>query len=57
MWKMLQMKKPDDYVISTGKQYSIKEFANLVMLELGIKFSWKEKVSTQNVTIIMVIAS
>ena len=41
MWKMLQMKKPDDYVISTGKQYSIKEFANLVMLELGIKFSWK----------------
>ena len=38
---MLQMKKPDDYVISTGKQYSIKEFANLVMLELGIKFSWK----------------
>ena len=57
MWKMLQMKKPDDYVISTGKQYSIKEFANLVMLELGIKFSWKEMVSTQNVTIIMVIAS
>ena len=43
MWKMLQMKKPDDYVISTGKQYSIKEFANLVMLELGIKFSWKGK--------------
>ena len=41
MWKMLQMKKPDDYVISTGKQYSIKEFANLVMSELGIKFSWK----------------
>ena len=43
MWKMLQIKKPDDYVISTGKQYSIKEFANLVMLELGIKFSWKGK--------------
>ena len=57
MWKMLQMKKPDDYVISTGKQYSIKDFANLVMLELGIKFSWKEKVSIQNVMIIMVIAS
>ena len=43
MWKMLQMKKPDDYVISTGKQYSIKDFANLVMLELDIKFSWKGK--------------
>ena len=43
MWKMLQMKKPDDYVISTGKQYSIKEFANFVMLELGIKFIWRGK--------------
>jgi len=43
MWKMLQMKRPDDYVISTGKQYSIKEFANFVMLELGIKFKWKGK--------------
>ena len=43
MWKMLQMKKPDDYVISTGKQYSIKDFANLVMLELGIKFIWRGK--------------
>ena len=43
MWKMLQVKKPDDYVISTGKQYSIKDFANLVMLELDIKFSWKGK--------------
>ena len=57
MWKMLQMKKPDDYVISTGKQYSIKDFANLVMLELGIKFIGREKVSMQNVMIIMVIAS
>tara|TARA_Y100000816_G_scaffold202951_1_gene149386 strand:- start:3270 stop:4301 length:1032 start_codon:yes stop_codon:yes gene_type:complete len=43
MWKMLQMKRPDDYVISTGKQYSIKEFANFVMLELGLKFKWKGK--------------
>ena len=29
MWKMLQQKKPDDYVIATGKQYSIKQFINL----------------------------
>ena len=28
MWKMLQQKKPDDYVIATGKQYSIKQFIN-----------------------------
>ena len=29
MWKMLQKNKPDDYVIATGKQYSVKQFINL----------------------------
>ncbi len=43
LWKMLQKNKPDDYVISTGKQYSVKEFVNLVLNELKIKFSWKGK--------------
>ena len=41
MWKMLQQKKPTDYVISTGKQYTVKEFVNLVLKELNIKFIWK----------------
>jgi GDP-D-mannose dehydratase len=26
IWKILQQKKPDDYVIATGKTYSVKEF-------------------------------
>ena len=43
MWKMLQQKKPSDYVISTGKQYTVKEFVNLVLKELKIKFFWKGK--------------
>ena len=43
MWKMLQRKKPDDYVIATGKQYSVKEFVNLVLKELNIKFFWRGK--------------
>ena len=43
MWKMLQKKTPDDYVISTGKQYSVKQFANIVLEELKIKFRWKGK--------------
>ena len=43
MWKMLQKKYPDDYVISTGKQYSVKDFVNLVLKELNIKFYWKGK--------------
>tara|TARA_B110000971_G_scaffold97173_1_gene99986 strand:+ start:25978 stop:27036 length:1059 start_codon:yes stop_codon:yes gene_type:complete len=41
MWKILQQKKPDDFVIATGKQYTVKEFANATMKELGIKFYWK----------------
>jgi len=41
MWKMLQKKTPSDYVIASGKQYSVKEFVNLVLKELKIKFFWK----------------
>ena len=41
MWKILQQKEADDFVIATGKQYSVKEFANSTMKELGIKYSWK----------------
>ncbi len=43
MWKMLQKKNPTDYVISTGKQYSVKQFVNLVLNELKIKYLWKGK--------------
>jgi GDPmannose 4,6-dehydratase len=43
MWKILQQKKPDDYVIATGVQYSIKEFINLTAKKLKIKISWKGK--------------
>ena len=43
MWKMLQKKTPSDYVISTGKQYSVKQFVNLVLNELKIKYFWKGK--------------
>ena len=43
MWKILQNKKPKDYVISSGKQYSVKQFVNFVLKELGIKFYWKGK--------------
>ena len=43
MWKMLQKKTSTDYVISTGKQYSVKKFVNLVLNELKIKYRWKGK--------------
>ena len=40
---ILQQKEPDDFVISTGKQYSVKYFINLVAQELGINLYWKGK--------------
>jgi|TARA_B110000967_G_C18872327_1_gene556159 GDPmannose 4,6-dehydratase len=41
MWKMLQKKKPSDYVIATGKQHTVKQFAEFVLNELKIKHYWK----------------
>ena len=41
MWKMMQKKTPQDYVISTGKQYSVKDFVNLVLKQLNIKSYWR----------------
>ena len=43
MWKILQHKKPDDFIIATGKQYSIKQFINLVAKKLKMQITWKGK--------------
>ena len=43
MWKMMQQKKPSDYVVATGKQYSVKQFINLALKELKINSNWKGK--------------
>jgi len=43
MWKILQQKEPDDYIIATGKQYSIKEFITIATKQLDIKIKWKGK--------------
>jgi len=41
MWLMLQQKTPEDFVISTGKQFSVKYFVNMVAKLLNMKISWK----------------
>ena len=43
MWKILQHKKPDDFVIATGKQITVKEFVNKVCKALKIKIRWSGK--------------
>ena len=37
MWLILQQRKPDDFVISTGKQITVKNFVNLVSKNLKNK--------------------
>ncbi len=43
MWKILQQKKPEDYVVATGIQYSIKQFINITAKKLNMKIVWKGK--------------
>ena len=42
-WKILQQKKPKDYVIATGKAYSVKEFVDMCCKYLGLKILWEGK--------------
>ena len=43
MWKILQYKKPDDFILATNKQISVKEFINLVLKKLDLKGRWRVK--------------
>ena len=40
MWLMLQQDKPDDYVIATGEQYSVKDFVDQAAPYFGFKLDW-----------------
>jgi len=53
MWKILQYKKPDDWVIATNKENTVKNFVNLTAKKLKIKIKWigkgiKEKAIDMN---------
>ena len=40
-WLMLQQEKPEDYVIATGVQYSVRDFINAAARELGMQIRWE----------------
>lgn len=42
MWLMLQQDKPDDFVIATGVQHTVREFTELAFANNGIKIEWQE---------------
>ena len=41
MWLMLQQDKPDDFVIATGEQHSVREFVELAFKHNGISIKWQ----------------
>lgn len=41
MWLILQQEKPDDYVIATGVQHSVREFCELAFRHAGIELEWQ----------------
>jgi GDPmannose 4,6-dehydratase len=40
-WLMLQQEQPEDFVIATGVQYSVREFVTIAAKELGIEVRWE----------------
>lgn len=63
-WLMLQQEKPEDFVIATGVQYSVRQFIEVAAAELGVKLRWEgsgvdekgivESVSGENAPVIKV---
>ena len=43
MWKILQHKKADDYVVSTNTSHSVKDFVNICSKKLNMNIIWKNK--------------
>lgn len=41
MWLIMQQEKPEDFVIATGEQYSVRDFCNLAFHEVGIELEWQ----------------
>ena len=42
-WLMLQQDKPEDFVIASGVQYSVRDFVDAAAKELGIRITWQGK--------------
>jgi GDPmannose 4,6-dehydratase len=41
MWRILQQKKPSDYVLATNETHTVREFVELAFAEVGIQIEWK----------------
>ena len=41
MWRIMQHSEPDDFVLATGKTYSVRDFVELAFSKIGVKISWR----------------
>jgi GDPmannose 4,6-dehydratase len=48
MWLMLQQEEPEDFVIATGQQHSVKDFVNAVAAKLGMDLAWGGQGKTEH---------
>jgi GDPmannose 4,6-dehydratase len=51
-WLMLQQEQPEDFVIATGIQYSVRDFVNRAAEELGMQLQWKGSGLTETATVL-----
>lgn len=51
MWMMLQQDTPDDYVIATGEQHSVRDFVNVAAGELGLTLDWQGQGIDESATV------
>ena len=43
-WLMLQQEKPEDFVVATGEQHSVRDFINVAAKYLDMKIEWEVKI-------------
>jgi len=43
MWLMLQQPEPDDYVVATGRQFSVRRFVEIAAAEVGLTIRWEDE--------------
>ena len=61
-WLMLQQEKPEDFVIATGQQHSVREFVSIAAADLGMSLTWTgsgpdEKAMDENGQVIVAVDS
>lgn len=50
-WLMLQQEQPDDFVIATGRQFSVRDFVNAAAAELGLILEWQGEGLNETATV------